>query len=424
MRKKWIVVLMLCLSVILLGCDDKQIGEVSTIVEEDVMEETDVEDIPIPEDIEIQISAVGDIMVHGPQLKAQHHQSTGEYAFDNNFKHVIPYFQQADLMLGNLETTFAGETRGYSSYPLFNTPDSLADSLKSAGFHAIATANNHSFDTGKEGMLRTLDILREKGLKTFGTRKDTDEESFSIVDIKGIKVGLTAYTYETPRWKNYKTINAIKIPLEVEPLIDTFSYEFLQEDLLVIQQRVEEMRKQGAEVVVFYIHWGNEYQREPNQYQKTIAQELSNFGVDIIFGSHPHVIQPIEIIASQVDNKQTVVVYSMGNFLSNQRYEILKNRFTEDGVIVNVKLIKSGVTNQINLEEITYVPTWVHRYFVGGKAVYEILPTDDVIKMPMEYGIATENSKWRVENSHQNTVTIIESNGEATIPILLTRVKE
>ncbi|WP_026477164.1 CapA family protein [Alkaliphilus transvaalensis] len=407
MTRKIFLIGIICINLVLIGCTSN-LEVVINPEDENPIEDEVIEEI-LPEFVEIQISGVGDIMVHGPQLRAQYDSASKTYNFDNNFKYISPYFQEADLMLGNLETTFGGEVRGFSSYPMFNTPDQLAESLKKAGFHAVSTANNHSFDTGKEGMIRTLDVLRDEGLKTFGTRKDITEDSFVVMDVKGIKVGLSSYTYETPMQAGQRAINAMIIPKDVQPLIDTFSYELLEEDLASIQERVKQMKEQGAELIVFYMHWGNEYHRQPNQYQRAIAQELSNYGVDIIFGSHPHVLQPIEVIESELDGSQTAVIYSMGNFLSNQRYEILDNRYTEDGIIVNVRAEKNLLTNEIVLKEITYVPTWVHRYFVEGKTVYEIVPTYDAVKEPEQYGINSSQSLWRVENSHQNTLTIIES---------------
>jgi len=408
-KKKLKAILLITLTVVLGGCH-QQDGEVVFIEEAPITAAVEEKSkIPVPEFVEIQISGVGDIMVHGPQIRAQYEAETQEYNFDNNFKYIEGYFQRADLMLGNLETTFGGADQGYSSFPYFNTPDALANALKKAGFDALATANNHSFDTRQDGIIRTLDVLHKEGLKTFGTRRNIEEKSYSIVEVKGIKVGLSAYTFETPRWGEYKTINAIKIPKEVEGLIDTFCYEFLEDDLKVIEERVKEMKNQGAEIVVLYMHWGNEYKENPNNFQKKIAQALSNYGVDIIFGSHPHVVQSMEILDSEREDKQTVVIYSLGNFLSNQRYELLKNRQTEDGIIVNIKLKKNLIDNKINLEEISYVPTWVHRYFVDGRAVFEILPTYDVIQNPEEYGITSEKTLWRVSNSHENTVKVIES---------------
>ncbi|GAB6086754.1 CapA family protein [Alkaliphilus crotonatoxidans] len=357
----------------------------------------------------IVISGVGDIMVHGPQISAQFQPETKTYDFRNNFQYIKPFIQKADISIANLETTFAGAERGYSSFPQFNTPDALADSLVDAGFNAISTANNHTYDTGTVGVKRTLSVLWERGLKTMGTRQRPEEKSYVILEEKGIKVGLTAFTYETPRWEGHKTINALKLSEEAAGLIDTFSYEYLEEDLERIKQRIQDMRAEGAEIIVFYIHWGEEYQREPNDYQRKIAQRLSDLGVDIIFGSHPHVVQPIEIIESQVNQHQTLVVYSMGNFLSNQRYEILKNRYTEDGLMVSVTLKKNMQTQEISIETVDCIPTWVHRYYINQRGYYEIVPVMEALKHPEQYNLFSEDSRKRCKGSKENSLDILQS---------------
>ncbi|AOT72876.1 CapA family protein [Geosporobacter ferrireducens] len=357
--------------------------------------------------ITLQITAVGDIMVHGPQLRAQWNEQAKSHDFHNNFQFVKNYIQQADLALCNLETTFAGKERGYTSFPMFNSPDSLTHALMSAGFDGTSTANNHTLDTGIEGMLRTIDVLRENGMQTFGTRKNLNEEAFQIIERNGIKIGLTAYTYETPPWGEFKTLNAIKIPKEAEALIDTFGYETLPQDLEKMKERIQHMKAAGAEVIIFYLHWGNEYEQEPNVFQRQIAHYLAEQGVDIIFGSHPHVLQSIEYIRGS--GKETLVVYSMGNFLSNQRYEILKNRYTEDGIIVNVQLRRNSSNEPITIERVTYIPTWIHRYSKGKKLIYEILPLPAALEHPESYNLfSAKDSLWRAEKSFRNTVDLIE----------------
>ncbi|SCY64526.1 CapA family protein [Alkaliphilus peptidifermentans] len=410
MRRLILFIMVLCLSLTFISCQLKHENTalpIETMLEENP-EKNGIE-IPVvkPQFVDISISAVGDIMVHSPQLTAQYFGD--EYNFDNNFKYIKPYLQSTDLMLGNLETTFGGSDRGYSGYPLFNSPDALATALKEAGFHALATANNHSFDTGRAGILRTIEVLRQENLMPFGTRLNEEEESFIIMEVKGINVGLTSFTYETPRLGNYKAINSIRIPTDTEALIDSFSYEFLEDDLLVMKDRVDKMKDKGAEVLIFCLHWGNEYHQKPSSYQKRIAQELADYGVNIIFGSHPHVLQPIEIISSTDNMNQTLVAYSLGNFISNQRYEYLNNRYTEDGMIVNVTLRKDLINDNIEFSEITFVPTWVHKYRKEGRSVYEIIPLYDALENKEEYNLISSDSIWRAENSKNNTIGLIEN---------------
>ncbi|WP_168198271.1 CapA family protein [Crassaminicella thermophila] len=363
----------------------------------------------VQDPLEIKISAVGDIMVHGPQLRAQYNQNKEEYNFKNNFQFVKPYISQADIALCNLETTFGGVNKGYSSFPKFNTPDSLGEAIKDAGFDAVITANNHTIDSGGKGVFRTIKELKKLGLDVVGTKENEACENFIVKKVKNVKFGIIAYTYETPKWGNHKTLNSLIVPKEVESCINTFNYANVDEDLKKMKKEIQRMREQGVEVIIFYLHWGNEYHREPNKYQKKIAQYLTDVGVDIIFGSHPHVLQPIEFMENENRKKKTLVVYSMGNFLSNQRYEILKNRYTEDGIILNITLLKDFEKNLITIKEVAYVPTWVHKYFKNGRKVYEIIPLNDALDNPTIYHLLNKDSLWRAKNSKNNTTILIES---------------
>jgi len=386
---------------------------------EESIEKHDTQEEVLPEYVEINITAVGDVMVHGPQLKAQFNKENNAHDFRNNFQHIKSHINKADLALCNLETTFSGEDKQYSGYPKFNAPDSLGDALKDAGFDVVVTANNHSIDLGTHGVDRTLSVLKNLGLQPVGTKADTAEDNFIITEVKGVKVGIIAYTYETPKYHGKRTINALVIPQEVEDRINTFSYDDLDIQLSLMKTEIDNMKSRGAEVLIFYMHWGNEYHIKPNEYQKNIAQALCEYGVDIIFGSHPHVVQPIEILKSQDNNNTTLVAYSMGNILSNQRYEILKKRHTEDGIIVNATIKKNFKTNAINLEKVTFIPTWVHKYKHQGKNVYEIIPLHQGVNQDL-FKLST-NNLWRAENSKNNTLEIVDSevNNETNIPIAM-----
>lgn len=408
--RKWCFFLAFLATLSLFSCTDYNTTTASVYeLDNEKIEDVGVIEEEILPPVEIVIGAVGDIMVHGPQLRAQYNPDMDEYNFTNNFKYIKPYLQEADLVIGNLETTFAGKEKGYSSYPMFNSPDTLADSLKEAGFDIISTANNHTIDSGSEGMIRTIEVLEDRGLEVIGTRKEESSENFIIKDVKDIRLGLTAYTYETPIFGDYRTLNALKIPKEIEGLINTFSYEGLDEDLMEMKATADKMKEAGAEVVIFYVHWGEEYQRQPNQYQKYIAGKLIDYGVDIILGSHPHVLQPIELLESIGKYSSPVVVYSMGNFISNQRYEILKNRYTEDGIIVKIKIKKNLQKKALAIDQVSYVPTWVHKYYLNGKAVYEIIPVLDALDNKKDYNLENSQTIWRVENSKNNTLQLIES---------------
>lgn len=341
----------------------------------------DIEPNPIPTDppkveeeaIELTIAAVGDVMVHKPQLAAQYDKDTGTYSFANNFEYIKKYITAADLALCNLETTFAGGT--YSGYPVFNAPDSLAEALKDAGFDVALTANNHIMDKGLDGMKRTLEITRQAGLKTAGSQLE-GEKNYAMVEVKDVKIGIVAYGYETSKVDGRTTINGNYVPEEALPLLNTFNYTTLDEDLKQVGESIQSARADGAELVVCYYHWGEEYQRSPNDYQVYIARQTASFGADIIFASHPHVLQGMEILTDEHSGKEVPVFYSMGNFISNQRAETLNNRYTEQGMIaqVNIEYMKSS--KEILSLDMSVVPTWVDKYQEGGKDVYSIIPLD------------------------------------------------
>ncbi|MBF8982632.1 CapA family protein [Lutibacter sp. B2] len=409
MRKKpnaiFITIFTICI-IIFVCINDSSKADIQTIAIENP--ENIVKEKNTVDSTSIQILAVGDIMVHGPQLRAQYDTTTQEYDFLNNFQFVKPYIQRADVAVCNLETTFGGNDKKYSSFPRFNTPDSLVHALKDTGLDVIATANNHCLDTGADGVIRTNQIVKNAGLDVIGTTINENEEPFVIKNIKGIKVGFISYTYETRPYGKYKTLNGLKIPTSFEKNINTFNYDHLDQELQKMHMNINAMKEKGAELIIFYVHWGNEYHRNPNAYQKKMAKALANFDVDLIFGSHPHVVQPIEFIESDT-GKKVMVVYSMGNFLSNQRYEIMKNRYTEDGIMINATFMKTFENNKVTLKEVTYIPTWVHKYLKNGRRVYEILPLTDALNNHEMYQLLDKNSLWRAENSQKNTCMQMES---------------
>lgn len=401
-KKNLILILSVLASILIFSITLDSYSKMEVQVQSSGIENTEtIEEPKKPEPIKITIGAVGDIMTHGPQLRAQYVADENTYDFHNNYQHVKPYIEQCDLALCNIETVLAGEDKKYSSYPRFNTPDTLVDALLSCGFDVGVTCNNHCMDKGGDGVLRTLQVLEDKGLVSVGTQAD-EALNYEILEVNQIKIGVAGYTYETPMYQNYKTINGIMVPEEIEDNINTFNYNTLEEDLIKIDEVIECMKSSEVQIIVFYLHWGQEYATEQNQYQEKIAGHLARKGVDIVFGSHPHVIQPAEIITTE-DGHETTVFYSLGNFISNQRYEILNNRYTEDGMIAQVEYLFYPDTNLLDLQKVNIIPTWVNRYSANHKRNYEILPIPEFV------GSETLDNAtmWRIENSLNNTSGII-----------------
>ncbi|MGL5754119.1 MAG: CapA family protein [Paraclostridium sp.] len=355
--------------------------------------------------INITLSAVGDIMVHDDQLKAQFNSKNKTYNFDNNFKYIKPYISSSNLAIANLETTLAGSDAGYSSFPRFNSPDELADSIKNSGFDIVSTINNHAYDRGSDSVYRTLDVLKSKNLKTVGTKKNSDSDNFLIQDVDGIKLGITSYSYGQVA-SNNKALNGLPIKSSDLNNMNIFSYHDVDSAFNEITNTLDNMNKNKTDLQVVVLHWGNEYERNPNEFQIELANKLCDYGVDIIIGSHPHVVQPIEMIKSTKNNNETLVIYSMGNFLSNQRNEILNKNYTEDGVMVNIDINKNLKTDKTTISGVEYIPTWVNKYTnKDGKLTYEIIPIinkdqlSNIKDLPLD----------KVENSYNNTTSIIKS---------------
>ena len=215
----------------------------------------------------------------------------------------------------------------------------------------------------------------KRALATSGTHLD-GEKNYSIVDVNGIKIGVVAYLYETPVIDSIPTVNGNEINSDAWPLLNTFSYDTLDQDLEKVKQSIQNAKADGAEIVVCYFHWGEEYQRSPNEYQQHMAREAVSYGADVIFASHPHVIQGVEMLTDDATGRQVPVFYSMGNFISNQRTETLDNRYTEQGIIAQVHLEYMKSKKQVVSVSMDAVPVWVDKYRKAGKDVYTIVPLD------------------------------------------------
>ncbi len=330
---------------------------------------------------EASVGVIGDILIHETNYRSAY-RSDGSYDFTENYTLVKPYLSRYDYTVANLEVTLGGErpTVGTypSAYPLFNCPDSVVDALKDAGVDMLLTANNHSYDTHTAGMKRTVEVVRSKGVEYLGTRDQEEESFYKVKEINGISIGMACFTYSTETASGIKALNGITMTREASPLVCSFAYDRLDEFYAEAQRAIEEMEEGGAEFVMFYMHWGNEYQYVPNSYQKKIAQKLCELGVDVIVGGHPHVIQPFETITAENGN-QTYCIYSTGNAISNQRKFLMDSDnysgHTEDGMIFGVTFEKWS-DGRVRIREVNIEPLWVTREPEGGRQVYRIIPLD------------------------------------------------
>ncbi len=319
----------------------------------------------------------GDVMVHSTQLEGAVN-SSGGYDFSAFFKDIKPEISKADLAIANLEVTFGGKESGtYKGYPAFNTPDILADNLKDAGFDLMLTINNHSYDTGTTGIKRTPKILKEKGLEFVGTKENPTDKNYIIKSVNDIDLGITAFSYQKSTAPGNVALNGNPISEEARQLVNVFSYEDKESFYGEAEEIITNMKKDGAKQIIFYMHWGEEYQLTENSHQDEMAQKLCDLGVDIIIGSHPHVIQPMALLTSADGSHKTICAYSMGNAVSNQRQEIMHPEcttgHTEDGMLLSYKLDKYS-DGTVKLSSFDIIPTWVNKYRGGSGYLYTIVP--------------------------------------------------
>ena len=347
----------------------------------------------------------GDILIHSTVLDGAK-TADGGYDFSSFFPKVSPFFKSADLSVINLEVTLGGTQSGkFSGYPVFNSPDSLADTIKNSGISLVLTANNHCYDTGLFGLKRTAQVLKQKNLSFTGTKETDDDPTYRVKSVNGIKLGIACYTYETScSTAGRKALNGSMIAAEANSLVNSFSYNRINEFYTEAQNVVESMKSDGADAVIFYVHWGEEYQLSANTWQKTISQKLANIGVDVIVGGHPHVLQPMDVIYSEDSQNTAVCIYSTGNSVSNQRQELMDScpsGHTEDGVLFYYTFDKYSDGTTV-LSSVDLVPTWVNKYKGGSGYQYQMIPLKNAGDGATVYGL-TGTAAQRAERSYNRT---------------------
>lgn len=404
MKKKLIVVLIETVMLVTLAAMICRIWKQNDIVKDQVAWNTP-EDMRIwseelRDDLttkQITMTAIGDVMMHQWQITRGYDEATDTFDYAESFTYVEPYLSQADFTFGNLETTFAGRYQGsnsdilgYADYPMFNAPEILGNNLQDVGIDMLATANNHSLDSGLQGVYSTLDYLDSIGMKHLGTaRNEEEQQELCIVDVDGITFGFTCYTYGT---------NGIPVP-ESAPFcvntLDTYEAANIQR----MCETVKALDEAGVDIVMPIIHFGTEYREMPDSWQEMCVDRLFEAGADVIVGSHPHVVEPMEI--REITNpdgttKTGYVIYSMGNFISSQRYEsgIMK----DIGLIMDMDFEKSGGVTR--LTGWRFAPTYVY----WKDDVIGVVPVIEAYENRETYSFLEEKDWVRIEDSYQKTI--------------------
>jgi poly-gamma-glutamate synthesis protein (capsule biosynthesis protein) len=350
------------------------------------------------------ITSIGDIMLHSWQINRGYDSNTDTFDYAEEFTYVTDYLSQADFTVANLETTFAGryngikqDVHGYSDYPYFNAPEVLAQNIKDAGIDLVGTANNHSLDSGQAGVYSTLDYLDEAGLLHTGSaRSEEEKNSLCLVDVNGITFGFCAYTY---------SLNGFALASDQLYSVNTLK-NYSPEKISEMCQEVQQLKAAGADFVLVLLHAGIEYQELENSTQDELADKLIAAGADVILGSHPHVIEPMDIRSVENEDgsyRTCVILYSQGNFVSSQKY---KNGMMKDiGMITDITFVKKGKERSIT--QVAVAPTYTY----WNSDVIGVVPVLEVYNNRDKYSFLSSSDWSRIEDSYNKTISTLTHYG-------------
>ncbi len=301
-----------------------------------------VDDVPLRS---VRIRAVGDLMVHQKQLDDARREGD-VYDFAPQYMYVVDALSDADYTIANLETTVGMyKAMPYSGFPCFNSPESLLDTIKAAGVDFLTLANNHILDRYYDGMVTTVDNVEAYGFDFTGAYRSQEEaDTPVVVEINGIRIGMLAYTEHT---------NGMELHCDAKAT--QYGVDYLKN--ADFKADVQALRDAGADIIIAMPHWGTEYVREPDLYVRAYAEEMIAAGIDVILGSHPHMVQPIEWVTVQTDEGERtgLVAWSMGNFIDN-----MKVQFTDSGIILDFTIIENN-EGGYDIINVGYVPIYCWR---------------------------------------------------------------
>ncbi|MBL7826270.1 MAG: CapA family protein [Saprospiraceae bacterium] len=304
----------------------------------------------------LRLIFAGDVMGHTPQIASAEVVKNQKYNYEPCFRYVKPIIEDADVAIANLELTLPGKPP-YTGYPMFRSPDELAVALKNAGFDVLVTANNHSNDSRGAGVTNTIKTLEETKFLHTGTFTDARDRSAHyplMVYKKGFKIAILNYTYGTNG-----------VPTEAPTIVNLIDKDQMAKDLAEAVAR-------KPHYIIAIMHWGLEYQLTENAEQRDLAQFLIKNGADMVIGAHPHVVQPIrneQVTMPDGSRKEALVVYSLGNFISNQQQPN-----TDGGILFQVDLLKKRGSPEVTVGANGIIPIWryIHKPATGKSTFYAL----------------------------------------------------
>jgi len=297
-------------------------------------------------------------MGHDEQIWSAENRETHEFNYDDVFRYIKPVITETDIAIANFEVTLAGPP--YMGYPQFSSPADLAVACKNAGIDYLVTANNHAADRGKQGIISTINKLDSIGIPHTGTFLNSachDSLTPMMIHRNGASIALLNYTFST---------NGIKVP---EPVI----VNILDKELII--NDINKAKNKKADIIILFLHWGTEYDTIPAKAQADLAEFFQSLGVDMVIGSHPHVLQKMVWHKNAGNVKEGIVVYSLGNFVSNQR-----KPKTDGGSMVRVELTKNG--DKYVISNAGYYLTWVYTPIEKYRKKFFILPCSEFENRP------------------------------------------
>ncbi len=345
------------------------------------------------------IGAVGDLMFMAPQIVGAYDEAADAYDFSRSFVGVAPMMRSMDLMCGNFESTLAGKEAGYSKKraddepaETFNTPDEVVDTLKDIGLDFLSTANNHSVDRNYDGLIRTLDVLDEKGVYHTGTaRSDAERDTPLIIEVNGMKLGFISATYGINKRDRY-----------LNDAQESYAVNRLYQDEERLLLNIRQLKEAGAEFIIAYPHWDKEKKNHSNAASQACARLLLENGVDCILGSHPHVVQEIEYVTVERDGQPYtgLVVYSMGNFISHMFPSPINY-----GMFVQLTLERAA-DGTVVLKEACYMPTYYFYRSIDKKYVHQVVPALSDPTLIQSYSELDESDYAKIAAAREHVLSV------------------
>lgn len=326
----------------------------------------------------LTVTVAGDIMAHTELLESSRDASAGAYDFRRLFAHTERYIRGADVAIGNLETVLGHGA--YTGFPVFNSPDELAEAMSAAGFDIVACANNHILDGGLSGILRTEHVLRSLDLAVAGIRSNREKRAWAMVERSGVKIAVVNFTYLSSALDGKVMNNRHPVDGIVDGLINTFCFETLDTDLEKVGAEISCARNDGADIVLVYYHWGSEYAAQADTLQQFIAQRTAELGADVILGSHAHVPQKMGCASVRTESgtRAVPVFYGLGNYCWSARQSRTGRELVQCGVLAQLDIGFDRMTRRVTDIQVDYVPLYIKLDYIDDRWDVNVLPLKDL----------------------------------------------